>query len=379
MNQIPMRSLRSVCAALLFLSLGTLAGSQTAAVPAPPASPVEEKTETIHGLSVSDPYQWLEDSSSPRVRSWIADQQKYTSSLLDHRPDIGSLRKEVLELTDIEEAQRILFRSGRYYILKKIPGHEIASLYMRVAETGKEELLVDPNTWSTDHSDTVELLNASQDGKLIAYSVRHGGRDQVSIRFFDVDARQDLSDVLPEARYIYWAVPLVGSNIFYVKIEDAGPRLYRHKVGAKVASDELVFGSELGPEMILLAKASDDGSTLLIHVLRGASGAIDVYLKDLRSDSPVKSIVKGVAANFWAEEANDRLYVQTNWQAPQGRIMVADLQHPEMEGWRTLVPEDSSTIENFHLAGGKLLLNYMKDAHSELRIFDSAGKHAGDI
>jgi prolyl oligopeptidase len=313
------------------------------------------------------------------VRSWIADQQKYTSSLLDHRPDIGGLRKDVLELTDIEEAQRALFRAGRYYILKKIPGHEIASLYMRADESGKEELLIDPNSWSTDHSDTIELLNASQDGKLIAYSVRHGGRDQVSIRFYDLDARHDLADELPEARYIYWALPLVDSKAFYVKIEDAGPRLYQHKVGTKIESDELVFGSELGPEMILVAKASDDGSTLLIHVLHGASGAIDVYLKDLRSDSPIKPLVTGIAATFWAEEANDRVYIQTNWQATQGRIMVADLQHPEMKEWRTLVAEDSGTIENFHLAGGKLLLNYMKDAHSELRIFDSTGKRAGDI
>ena len=162
-----------------------------------------------------------------------------------------------------------------------------------------------------------------------------------------------------------------------MKIEDAGPRLYQHKLGTKVESDRLVFGSDLGPEMILYSRASEDGSTLLIHALRGASGAIDVYLKDLRNDSPIKSVVKGVAANFWVEEANGRLYIQTNWQAPQGRIMVADLAHPEVDQWRTLVTEDTSTLENFHVVGGRLLLNYMKDAHSELRIFDREGKRTG--
>jgi prolyl oligopeptidase len=367
------------CVALFSCSATVQMWTQTTPVPAPPTSAVEDRTETIHGVAVSDPYQWLEDSSSQRVRAWIEAQQKYTASLLSQRPEVASLRKDVFELSDIEEAQRVLFRAGRYYILKKIPGHEIASLYMRIGESGREVLLIDPNTWSADHSDTIELLNASQDGKLVTYSVRHGGRDQVSIHFYDVDARHDLPDQLPEARYIYWALPLVGARAFYVKIEDAGPRLYEHKVGAKIENDQLVFGSGLGPEMILLAKASDDNSTLLIHVLRGASGAIDVYLKDLRNDSPIRPVVTAIAATFWAEEANERLYIQTNWQAPQGRIVVADLQHPETEQWRTLVPEDASTIENFHLVGGRLLLNYMNDAHSELRIFDPAGKRAGDI
>ena len=376
----PLHSLRAyACATLLVLVLPALASPQSSGVPTPPATAADEKAETIHGVAVTDPYQWLEDSSSPRVRSWIAAQQKYTASLLDRRPEVAGLRKDVLEVTDIEEAQRVLFRAGRYYILKKIPGHEIASLYVRAGERGKEELLIDPNTWSTDHSDTIELLNASQDGKIIAYSVRHGGRDQVSIHLYDVDARRDLPDQLPEARYIYWAVPLVGSRAFYVRIEDAGPRLYEHRVGTKIESDRLVFGSDLGPEMILYSRASDDGSTLLIHALRGASGAIDVYLKDLRNDSPIMPVVKGIAANFWAEEANGRLFIQTNWQAPQGRIMMADVAHPEVGEWRTLVPEDTSTLENFHVVGGKLLLNYMKNAHSELRIFDSEGKHAGDI
>ena len=198
---------RLACTTLLHCSAIGLMWAQTTSVPPPPTSVVEERTETIHGVAVSDPYQWLEESSNPRVRVWIADQQKYTASLLDQRPEVAGLRKDVLEVTDIEEAQRVLFRAGRYYILKKIPGHEIASLYVRTGESGKEELLIDPNAWTADHSDTIELLNASQDGKVIAYSVRHGGRDQVSIHFYDVDARRDLPDQLPEAR-----IHLLGST-----------------------------------------------------------------------------------------------------------------------------------------------------------------------
>src|ERR1019366_10028326 len=150
---------------LLFSASCAMLWAQTVTGPAPPPTAAEETKETIHGVVVSDPYQWLEDSISARTRAWIDSQQKYTVSLLDQRPDIAGLRKDGFELADIAEAHRILFRAGHYFILKKSPGHAIASLYLRDGENGKEESLIDPNSWSGDHSDTIELLNISPDGK----------------------------------------------------------------------------------------------------------------------------------------------------------------------------------------------------------------------
>jgi prolyl oligopeptidase len=370
----------------LFLSLAfclttLVCWSQTPALPAPPPSAAEDTKETIHGVVVSDPYQWLEDSSTPRTRQWIDSQQSYTASLLGQRPEIARLRKDVFELVNIEESQRVLFRAGRYFILKKIPGHEIASLYMKEGEGGREELLIDPSNWSQDHSDTIELLSVSKDGSLVAYSVRHGGRDQVKVHFFDVKQKHDLPDALAEARYIYWSLPITPdrSRCFYIKVEDGGPRLYEHRFGSKMDVDQLVFGSGLGPEMIMLANVSEDGDTLLIHALHGASGAIDVYVKDLHNTSPVKPVVTGENAIFMAQAEGEHLYIQTNLNAPKGRIVVADLKHPEPTQWHTLIPEEASTIETLDVVGGKILLSYMKDAHSELRLFDITGKPTGTI
>jgi len=369
---------------LLALSCSPWANSwaQSFSAPAPPAAVAGDTKETIHGVVVSDPYQWLEDSASAQTRAWIGAQQKYTSSLLDRRSDIGPLRKDVLEVSDIEEAERILLRAGRYFILKKVPGREIAALYMRAGENGKDELLIDPDKWSSDHSDTIELLNVSPDGKLVVYAVRHGGRDQVSIHCYDLGAKHDLQDVLPEARYIDWpTVPLLpdSSGLLYVKIEDAGPRLYQHKFGTKAENDKMLFGSELGPEMIMLAGLSEDGGTLVIHALHGASGAVDVYLKNMRDGTPAKPAVQGMAAIFSAQAEGGHLYIQTNWKAPHGRIMVADLERAEVDHWRTLIPESKNAIESFQAVGGKLLVNYMEDAHSELHIFDRTGKDEGTI
>jgi len=357
------------------------ASPQSSHIPPPPVTPSVNTVETIHGISVRDPYQWLEDSSSAQTREWIKSQQEYTSSLLSARPQMNALRKDVYALTDIEEAQRVLYRRGRYFILKKVPGHEIAALYVREGEAGSERLLLDPSNWSSDHTDTLDLLNVSDDGKVIAYGVRRGGRDQLSIRFYDLGAGKDLPDVLPEARYIYWSLPMTpdGASIFYVKFEDQGPRVYEHKLGNNTQEDALLFGQGIGPQMILLATLSHDGDLLLLHVLHGASGSTDIYFKDLRKPDEVKTLVKDMPATFSADAADDKIFIQTNWKASNGTIMVADPAHPETEHWRTLVPEAKSAIETFRLAGNKLVVNYMNNAHSELRLFDKNGTPGANI
>src|SRR5690349_27946 len=118
---------------LLALALWSIfagvAFSQTSPLPAPPHSAAEDTKETIHGVVVSDPYQWLEDGSSSRTRDWIKAQQAYTDSLLAKRPEVARLREKVRKVVAVEETQRVLFRNGRYFLLKKMPGEEIASLY----------------------------------------------------------------------------------------------------------------------------------------------------------------------------------------------------------------------------------------------------------
>ena len=118
-NRFPWKDLVHKLNFLVLLSslAAPLSWCQTAAAPAPPPSVAEDTKETIHGVVVSDPYQWLEDSPSTRTRAWIDTQQKYTASLLGQRPELASLREDVFELTSIEEPQRVLSRGPHYYIL----------------------------------------------------------------------------------------------------------------------------------------------------------------------------------------------------------------------------------------------------------------------
>lgn len=349
----------------------------------PPVTKAENISEVIHGVTVSDPYQWLENSASGETRSWIAEQQQYTKELLTSRQGMEQLRSEVRSFVDIEEPHRVLHRHGRYFIEKKLAGDQSAGIYLREQGSKADKLLIDAASAGADHATTVELLNVSGDGSLLAYGVRQGGRDQLSIHFRDLKTNTDLAaDTLPEARYIYWALPIAPdrSSVYYIKFEDAGPRIYCHRFGQAVTADTLVFGEQLGPEKILSASLSPDGRYLLATVLHGASGATDLFLKDLRSPAPFKTVVAGVASTFNGVIAGNSLYVETNWKAGRGQVFVAPLADPAQTNWKSFVPELSdTTIESISATQDRLILNTMKNAHSELLAYTLEGKTASSI
>jgi len=379
-----MRIIRSSSLSIIISSVAAIlcarvhfAQGSAASQPVPPTK-AESTSAVIHGVTVKDPYQWLEDGSSPDTRAWIASQQQYTSSLLTSRPGMNELREETRKLVDIEEPHRVLYRSGRYFIEKKLAGQQAAGLYVRDGVSGADKLIIDPAGINADRSATVELLNVSADGKLLAYGVRQGGRDQLSIRFRDLASNSDLAtDTFPEARYIYWALPIAPdrSAVYYIKFDDAGPRIYRHLFGHPVAEDTVLFGQQLGPEKLLSTSLSPDGNYLVATVLHGASGATDLYLKDLRSSQPFQTVVAGINATFTGIVSGNRLYIETNWNAGRGQVFGAPLATPDQAHWRVVVPEQKDAIiEGIATTSDRLILNAMRNAHSELLVYTLDGK-----
>ena len=345
-------------------------------IPPPPAATRDPVVDVLHGARIPDPYRWLEDPSSPRTRAWIEAEQRYAHRLLDHQPSLDRLQGDLGALTALETPEAVIYRRGRYFILKKESNRQIASLYLRDGIKGPERQLIDARSLSSDNSTTIDLLNVSANGNVIAYGLRRGGQDQLSIHFYDVAAGRTLPDVLPEARYIYWSLLLSaeGRRIYYITFGSEGPRLYAHRLGTPVKTDMMLFGSGLGPQIILQANLSADGRLLLLEALHGATGPTDLYLLPTEGTATARTLVKGVAANFVARSAHGHIFISTDWKAPRGRIMEADANRPGIQNWRVLVPEQSDPLESFALAGDNLLLLYMHNAHSRLEVASADGK-----
>jgi prolyl oligopeptidase len=334
----------------------------------------------IHGIEIADPYRWLEDQQSPETRAWIDAQNKYTQALLDSWPGRAALKRRLTELIKVETVDVPLERNGKYFFKRRAADQDQGVLYMREGPEGKDEVLVDPNPLSPDKNISVGFEDVSKDGTLVAYSLRHGGEDETTVHLLDVSTRTELPDLLPKRSYFTFSIRPDKSGLYYSWGAPEGPRLNYHAMGSDPAKDPEIFGKGYGPDKIIECGLSEDGRYLTVTVFYGsASERTEVYFQDLEKHGPISPLVNDISAMFVGEVGGDHIFLHTNWQAPKGRILEADLGNPARENWREIVPESDAAIESLSLAGGKLFANYTRNASSEIKVFDGSGAHVRDI
>jgi prolyl oligopeptidase len=369
----------------------------------PPETRREEVREVLHGVEVVDPYRWLEDGQSPETRAWIEAQNAYTRSLLDALPGREALRRRVAQFLRVDTVGIPVVRGGRYFFLKRRADQDQPVLYMREGPTGPDRVLIDPHEMDPQHLTSVSLLEVSEDGRLLAYGIRHGGEDEVIVRWRDVDTGRDLSDELPKGRYFGIALLPDRSGFYYAKHTPEGPRVYYHAVGSAPSSDVEVFGRDYGPDKIIGVDLSHDGRYLLLTVFYGAGAQrTELYYAELASGtgartswegesrpSPptgpvapeaIRPLVRDVPARFVGEVGGSTLFVWTNWKAPRGRILAVDLTDPgPPDTWREVIPERDGVLTGFTLAGGRLLVQYLENVVARVRVFEPDGRIVREI
>jgi prolyl oligopeptidase len=341
----------------------------------PPVARTDEVKDNYFGTEVADPYRWLEDQQSAETRKWIDAENAYTRSVLDPLPGREKLKKRLTELLNVDAFTPPVERNGRYFFEKRSAGQDQYVLYMRRERSGADEVLVDPNPLSADHTVSVALEDVSPDGKLLAYGVRQGGEDQAVVHFFDVESRKDLAEQLPKDRYWGLGITPDNSKLFYSRMTTEGPRAYVHKFGSDASGDAIIFGQELGKDKLLETTLSEDGRTLVVSVLHSASGdRIDVYAQNVAENGPIVPVVKDIPSRFVVMPAGEKLFIYTNWKAPKGRVMAADLRNPAPEHWQEIIAEGAATIEEVALTGGKLAVLSTENASSRASLYDASGK-----
>ena len=345
-----------------------------------PKTRAEDVKESFGSVEISDPYRWLEDQKAPQTRAWIDDQNKYSESFLHALPGRDALKQRVAELLKVDTIGTPTERGGLYFFTKRLANQDLAVLYVRQGAGGKDEVLLDPHPLSADHTTSITLLDVVEDGSLIAYGVRQGGEDEVTVKFLDVKTRKELPDVLPRARYQGVAVKNDRSGVFFSRQEKEGPRVYFHAMGSDLSRDEKLFGDGYGPEKGLGVGLSDDNRYLLMQVSHGSAATkTEVYVRDLAAGGPIAPIVNDVEARFSADIAGDTLYLETNWNAPNGRVLAVDLKNPARDNWKEVVPAGSTSIQGVSTVGGRLFVRYLENVLPRIRIFDPQGKPQGEI
>lgn len=346
----------------------------------PPPTRRDDVVDVLHGVRVPDPYRWLEDQKSPETRAWIDAQNAYTKSLLNQVVGRDHISDRLTQLIKTDYIQAPIERNGRYFFRERHADQDQFAILLRQGVSGKDEVLIDPNPMSPDHSISVAILDASEDGCVLAYGQRKGGADEMEIHLLDVDTRKDLSDRLPTARYFQISFKPDKSGFYYSVMEPDAPHIRYHALGTDAAKDVEIFGQGYGPENIGLCEVSENGQYLVIQILYGAAAdKTDVFFQDLGKKGPVQPLVKDISARFLAFSANDHVFLQTNWNAVNGRVLDVDLHNPSRENWREIVPQGDAVIDDVGVAGGKLLVKYIRNVSSQLKVFAAEGKPAGEV
>ncbi len=348
-------------------------------VPPPPATRQDNVREVIHGVEIVDPYRWLEDQDSTAVREWITAQNAYTQSLLEPLSMRPSILKRLMEMYRHDTVSEPEEENGAYFFMKRGADQDLWSIYMRRGANAPDELLVDPQPLSPDHTTSVALEGASRDGRFLAYGVRRGGEDETEIHILDVRSRRDLPDSLSRALYLGFSWESDGSGFYYTRAQrDVGKRIYHHALSTDPAQDPEIFGKGYGPDVWVRPYASRDGHYLLAIVEKGWQSS-ELFLQDLSTHAPFLALVTGISAHFDPQFAGDNLIVRTDWQAAKSRLVKIDLRHPEPGNWREIVPAREDAIENFALVGQRIFVHYLHNVASRIETFSLEGQHLGEV
>jgi prolyl oligopeptidase len=346
-----------------------------------PATRRDDVRETLHGTEVLDPYRWLEDQESPETRAWIDAQIAHTQAVLGGFAGREELRRRLEGLLRIDSYGMPVARGGWYFFMKRLADRDQPVLCRRRGHDGPDEVLIDPAALAGNTMVSVVLLDVSEDGQTLVYGLRTGGADEITVHLRDLASGEELPDTLPAGRYFGVSLTHDLRALYYSLHTEEGGRIRRRALGTGEEAE--VFGEGYGPEKIISADLSEDGRWLLITVYYGsAADKTEVYVKDLRTDRPVVPIINDVTARFTGEIAGGMLYLETNWEAPNGRVLAVDLADPARESrdtWREVVPESGAVIQGVSLAGGRLFLNLLENVQSRVRIYTPEGADAGEI
>lgn len=354
-----------------------------------PETKKADTVDTYFGVAVKDPYRWLEDDRSKETEDWVKSQNKVTFSYLDSIPFKNELKDRLSSLWNYEKVSAP-FKEGEYTYFYKNDGLQNQSVLYRFKKEGDEpEVFLDPNKFSEDGTTSLGGLSFSKNGKILAYSISEGGSDWRKVIIKNVETKEIIEDTLIDIKFsgLSWK----GNEGFYYSSYDKPKgselsaktdqhKLYYHKLGTAQKDDELIYGGT--PEekhRYVGGNVTDDDRYLIIYAKVSTSGN-KLFLKDLsKKDSKLITILDHTDSDsFVIENDKSKLFIVTNLDAPNKKIVTTDASKPTPDTWKDFIPETENVLSS-STGGGYFFAEYMVDAVSKVQQYDYNGKLVREI
>jgi prolyl oligopeptidase len=357
-----------------------------------PKAKTVDQVDDYHGTKVADPYRWLEDTDSADTHAWVEEENKLTFDYLEKIPYRQAIRDRLLKLWNYERFTVPAQHGGRYFYEHNNGLQNQNVLLVGESLNAEPRVLLDPNTLSSDGTVALAGTAMSDDGKLMAYGTAISGSDWTEWHVRDVDTSKDLPDLLKWVKFSGASWAKDDKGFFYSRYDEPKQgsvmrdtnyfqKLYYHRLGTAQSEDKLIYERPENKEMLFGGTVSDDGHYLVITVQEGTSPKTRLYYKDLtQPDSQVVKLLDDFDAQYqFIDNDGPVFWIQTDSDAPRGRLIAIDTQHPERGNWKTLVPQGTDKLESSNVVNDLFLLGYLKDARTEVRVYDLSGKFLRNV
>ncbi|CAM3653149.1 prolyl oligopeptidase family serine peptidase [Parendozoicomonas haliclonae] len=383
------RNTTGVVASTLLAStiLTGCASQQTAQIIYPETKKVSV-VDNYFGTEVADPYRWLEDDMSEETAAWVTAQNLVTNKFLDQIPYRDAIKARLTTLLDYEKVG-MPFIEGDYTYFYKNDGLQNQSVLYRQKGEGEPEVFLDPNTFSADGTISLAGVFFTEDASKAVYTVSEGGSDWRKAFVIDVKTKEQLETPLVDLKFT--GASWLGNEGFYYSTYDKPEgselsaktdqhKVYFHKLGTAQSEDKVIFGAT--PEQknrYIGGYTSDDDRFLFISAAKSTTGN-KFFIKDLsKTDSGFITITNDYDSDdYVVKTKDDTLYILTNRNAPNKRLVKVNAANPQPEHWVDVIPETKDVL-SVTAAGNYLIAEYTKDAVSMVQQFDLEGNKVRDI
>ena len=337
--------------------------------------------DVYFGTEVEDPYRWLEDDKSPKVKDWITEQNKLTFSYLEQIPERGLLKNRLEELWNYEKIGTP-FKEGDYTYYYKNDGLQNQYVLYRKKNEEKEEVFIDPNKFSNDGTISLAGTYFSEDGSLLAYSISEGGSDWRKVIVMDTETKTVIGDTLLDIKFsgISW---YKNEGFYYSSykkpkksaLSDKTDRhiLYYHQLNSLQKNDKIIFGNE-NKYRYVSGYVTKDQCYLVISASKETSGN-NLFIKNIKKKkSKLIQITNNFESNSYiVHNIKSKLFISTNLNAPNKKIVVVDANKPKIKNWKDFIPETNSVL-SISKGGGYFFAKYFIDANSKIFQYNFDGK-----
>ncbi len=357
-----------------------------------PAARKTDQTDNYHGTVVADPYRWLEDDNSAETKAWVTAENQVTFGYLETIPQRAAIKARLTELWNYER-YGIPFKQGSRYFISRNDGLQNQSvLYTMSSLDAAPQLLLDPNKLSTDGTVALGGYDLTEDGNLMAYGLSTAGSDWQEWKVRDVRTGQDLSDVVKWVKFSSASWTKDGQGFFYSRYDEPTEqtkmtkanyfhKLYYHRLGTAQSEDRLIYHRPDHKDWNFGGGVTDDGHYLIISASQGTDPKNRVLYQDLQTPgAPVVELLMDFDADYtFVDNDGPVLFFRTDLNAPRHRIIAIDVTKPERTNWKEIIPEGPETLVGVNVINNQLVCSFLKDAHSQVRIYNLNGKLVREV